>query len=261
MVRADAVRLEQILMNLIGNAIKFTPTGGAVTLRLAREEDCARIDVCDTGNGISADYLPHVFDMFGQGSTPLAHLKPGLGIGLALVKQIVLLLGGRVEAHSAGPGHGARFSLWLPLVEAAEEPPRAEAESLADVVTGRRILLVDDIDDVLWVFRSLLELDGATVLTTEGPQAALELLAREQVDLIISDIAMPEMDGCTFLEQVRQLPQHAQVPAIAVSGMARPQDVEHAMAAGFAEHLTKPVSVERLAEAIRAVLPRQVAEE
>ncbi|TFW21221.1 PAS domain S-box protein [Massilia arenosa] len=261
MVRADPVRLEQILMNLLGNAIKFTPAGGTVTLRLAQENEMARLDVCDTGTGIAPDYLPRVFDMFGQGPTSLAQLKPGLGIGLALVKQIVVLLGGRVEAHSAGTGYGTRISLWLPLTEGQDPlPAEAVGEDLRAAVAGKRILLVDDTDDVLWVFRSLLEMEGATVFTADGPQQALELLAREPMDLLISDLAMPGMDGYAFIEQVHAVAQHGQLPAIAVSGMVRPQDVEHARAAGFAAFLGKPVSVERLAEAIRTLPPRPGAE-
>jgi two-component system CheB/CheR fusion protein len=256
-VLADAVRIEQVVMNLLSNAIKFTPKGGRIDVRLGREEGAVRIDVSDNGQGIAPAFLPHVFDMYGQSISVTTRQKGGLGIGLALVRELVALHGGRVEAVSEGIGKGARFSLWLPLLDSSAAPLPGGDPGDDDVMAGLRILLVDDMEDMLMVFKSLLELSGATVLDATSAQQGLEILAREQVDLLISDISMPDIDGYEFLRRAHAMPKYAALPAIAITGMRRDADIAQARAAGYSAHLGKPVSVERLSAIVRDLLPRR----
>ena len=256
-VLADVVRVEQVVMNLLSNAVKFTPKFGRIKTRLSREEGCVRIDVIDNGQGIAPTFLPHVFDMYGQSMSVTTRSKGGLGIGLALVREIVGLHGGRVEAASEGIGKGARFTLWLPLLDSKGAPLPGDVAAEEDGMRGLRILLVDDMEDMLHVFQSLLEIGGATVFAATGALQGLEILGREEVDLLISDISMPEIDGYEFLRRARAIPKYAQLPAVAITGMRRDADIAEARAAGFSAHLGKPVSVERLNVVVRELLPRR----
>jgi two-component system CheB/CheR fusion protein len=256
-VMADAVRLEQVLMNLLSNALKFTPKGGRIEVHLGREEGQVRIDVVDSGQGIAPSFLPHVFDMYGQSVAVTTRSKGGLGIGLALVREIAALHGGRVEAHSEGIGKGARFTLWLPLLDSDAAPLPGEGGRGDDSMAGLRILVVDDMEEMLLIFKSLLETSGAIVFEATSAAKGLEILEREQVDLLISDISMPELDGYDFLRRVRSNPKLAKLPAIAISGMRRDSDIANARAAGYSAHLGKPVSVERLSAIVHGLLPRR----
>lgn len=255
-VLADVVRIEQVIMNLLSNAIKFTPGGGRIDVHLAREDGAVRIDVVDTGQGIAPSFLPHVFDMYGQSMAVTTRSKGGLGIGLALVREIVGLHGGRVEAASEGVGKGARFSLWLPLFD-SQAAPGGGGEPAVEGMAGLRVLLVDDMEEMLLVFKSLLEVNGAVVFDASSAQQALNVLEREQVDLLISDISMPEIDGYELLRRVRAMPKFAALPAIAITGMRRDADIARAREAGFSAHLGKPVSVERLNAVVHELLPRR----
>jgi two-component system CheB/CheR fusion protein len=259
-VLADAVRIEQVVMNLLSNAIKFTPKGGHIQVRLGREDGSARIDVIDNGQGIAPSFLPHVFDMYGQSVSVTTRQKGGLGIGLALVHELVALHDGRVEAASEGVGKGARFSFWLPLLDCAAAPPPGGDVSDEEVMAGLRILLVDDMEDMLTVFKSLLEMSGATVFDASSAQQGLDILGKEEVDLVISDISMPEIDGYEFLRRAHAIPKYAALPAIAITGMRRDTDIAQARAAGFSAHLGKPVSVERLSAIVSDLLPHRVAQ-
>jgi two-component system CheB/CheR fusion protein len=256
-VLADVVRIEQVLMNLLSNAVKFTPAGGHIDVHLAREEGFVRVDVLDNGQGIAPAFLPHVFEMYGQSHSVTTRAKGGLGIGLALVREIVALHGGRVEAASDGVGKGARFSLWLPLMDSKAPLPLGEEGAADDSMAGLRILVVDDMEEMLQAFKALLEMSGATVFAATGAAQGLEILAREKVDLLISDISMPEIDGYEFLRRVHAMPAYANLPAIAITGMRRDSDIAQARAAGFSAHLGKPVSVERLSAIVRDLLPRR----
>ncbi|WP_200934118.1 CheR family methyltransferase [Massilia sp. Leaf139] len=256
-VMADLVRIEQVVMNLLSNAVKFTPGGGHIEVRLAREDNGARVDVVDSGQGIAPDFLPHVFDMYGQSVSVTTRTKSGLGIGLALVREIVALHGGRVEAHSEGIGRGARFSFWLPLFDRHGMPVSNVDGDANDAMAGLRILVVDDMEEMLMVFKSLLEMSGATVFEATSARAGLEILEREPIDLLISDISMPEMDGYQFLERIRANRALAQLPAIAISGMRRDNDIARARAAGFSAHLGKPVSIDRLNAIVHELLSRR----
>jgi two-component system CheB/CheR fusion protein len=252
-VLADSVRVEQIVWNLISNALKFTPAGGRIDVTLSAEGPDARLDVADTGRGIAADFMPHVFDLFRQADRGTTRTQGGMGIGLALVKNLVEAQGGRVAVASEGTGRGARFSVWLPL---AGEPAQGAMEAGgARGVASMRILLVDDTLDALESFATLLRLEGATVATASSAKQALTLAMHQMFDLLVSDVAMPEMDGYALMQRLRALPATAQLPAIALTGFGRPQDELRAKDAGFNAHLTKPVRLEALIEVIARLRP------
>jgi len=257
-VWADQVRIEQVVLNLLSNATKFTPAGGTVSALLSQEDGQARLDVTDTGAGIAPEFLSQVFQMFRQGGAKAQRQKAGLGIGLALVRQIVELHGGRVEAASEGPGQGSRFTLWLPLSQQAEAEQHDDGMQLAACVKDRRILLVDDMEDSAYVFQTLLELEGATVSVATTARGGLAMLQDREIDIVISDLSMPDMDGFEFIRAIRAVPGMERLPAIAASGLGREKDVQAALAAGFSDHITKPVEMELLCEKISKLLPCKV---
>jgi two-component system CheB/CheR fusion protein len=245
-VMADTVRFEQIVMNLLSNAVKFTPHGGRIDVRLNADNGSMRLDVADSGQGIAPASLNKVFEMFGQPNSVTTRAKGGLGIGLALVRELVNLHGGRIAVQSEGIGKGACFTVWLPLVEQGGQEVGGAPDDAPLDIAGLRVLLVDDVEDAVLVMQSLLEMYGAEVLVATSARQALELLAREEIDLLISDISMPDMDGYGLLQEVRKMPRYATLPAVAVTGLAREQDIAAARAAGFSAHLGKPLSVDRL---------------
>ena len=249
-IRADAVRLEQMLWNLVRNALKFTPRGGRIGVALSRKDEFICVEVADTGQGIAADFLPRIFDMFSQAEAGGRRDRGGLGIGLSLVKQIADMHGGRIEAESAGLGTGARFRLWLPESPILRGLDHQGTPVDSSVLMGLRILLVDDSLEALEAFRTLLELEGAHVQAEASAKQALAAATNNDFDLILSDIGMPEMDGYEFIKALRRLPEMAAVPAIALTGFGRPQDATRAFRAGFNAHLPKPVSLPVLLSAI-----------
>jgi len=256
-VLADAVRLEQIVMNLLSNAIKFTPHDGTIDIVVTHDDKEAQVSVTDSGQGISADFLPKVFDMFGQAGSVTTRSKGGLGIGLALVHEIATLHGGRVKAESEGLGKGARFTIWLPLLDGAAAAPAEHASSSDNSLNGARILLVDDAADVVMVFQSLLEMEGAHVEVATSAPEALGKLESHTVDIVISDISMPGMDGFQFLEAMRAMPECADIPAVALSGLVRERDIARALQAGFSAHLNKPVSIPKLMNTLQLLLKKE----
>jgi two-component system CheB/CheR fusion protein len=245
-VYGDLVRIEQVVWNLLNNALKFTPPGGKVHVRLSRDADSACIEVADTGKGIASAFLPLVFDMFCQANTGTTRQYGGLGIGLALVRELVNSHGGRVEAHSEGEGKGAQFRVFLPVV-AGKHPALPAAADGRSQLAGKRILLVDDAAETLESLGVLLSMENAQVITASSGAEALKATtaATEPFDLIISDIGMPEMDGYMLLAELRKLKATAGTPAIALSGFTRPADVSHARTAGFDAHVCKPVAFEQ----------------
>jgi two-component system CheB/CheR fusion protein len=257
---ADAVRLEQIVWNLVSNALKFTPPGGRVAVRLVRDDTYARLEVSDTGRGMEPWLLNQVFDMFVQGDgAPTTRHGGGLGIGLALVKQLAELHGGRVQAQSPGPGRGATFSVWIPLYEGSlggEAPQPASTGPLS----GQRVLLVEDNPDTLESLQMLLEMEGAQVTPASSAAVALQQAEEKDFDLLISDIAMPEMDGLQLLAELRRRPRSARWPAIAVTGFAGGADAQRAQAAGFDAHLGKPLSLEALNESFQRLKQRRTSD-
>jgi len=251
-IRADLTRLEQIIWNLLNNAWKFTKAGDRICMELERDGDQARLNVIDTGEGIAADFLPKVFDMFGQAEMQHAQRsKHGLGIGLALVKQLVEAHGGRIEAFSEGLGRGARFSVWLPIHLQTELAlnDQGNANELGALV-GIDILLVDDSAEILATLCELLESEGANVTTADGGARGIELAEQSRFDVILSDIGMPDVDGHRMMSEIRRGTTNADTPSIALTGYGTLRDVEKARAAGFNLHLRKPIDLQALIDAV-----------
>jgi PAS domain S-box-containing protein len=259
-ILGDPGRLQQILWNLLSNAVKFTPSGGRVFVRLDRTASHARITVRDTGQGIQPSFLPYVFDRFRQAETSAARSHGGLGLGLAIVRHLVELHGGTVEARSAGEGQGATFTVLLPFQPPMPELRSAnfhvglEGESLPDLV-GITVLIVDDDGDTRALLRAMLESRGATVSTARSAPEALSVIASAKPDILICDIGMPGEDGYDLIRQVRELPgaRHASIPAVALTAYARREDVGRAIEAGYQVHLAKPVDPQALARVLFAL--------
>jgi PAS domain S-box-containing protein len=258
-VLGDAERLQQVLANLLGNALKFTPPSGWVTVTLERAGKEAQLVVRDSGMGISAEFLPHVFERFRQADASSTRAYGGLGLGLSIVRTLVELHGGRVTAASDGEGCGATFTVWLPLIESVPADngsslPAAVAqqEPMSPALAGWRLLLVEDDAATRELLQRTLEAEGATVVAAAGSADALAALDRCLPDVMLCDIGMPDEDGYTFMRKVRARDAHAGgcVPAIAVTAYASPADREQALAAGFTQHLGKPVTTTALVTAI-----------
>lgn len=268
-ILGDPVRLQQIVWNLLNNAIKFTPPTGRVEIKLEYVDSTAQIQVSDTGKGISADFLPYVFDRFRQADSSLSRSNPGIGLGLAIVSHLVELHGGTVSASSLGEGQGATFTVKLPLQTRISKPaiPLLVAVNMSmpvDDITslaGVRVLILDDAPDVRELFTVVLEGYGAVVTTVATPENAIQsLIANPNAyDVLLSDISMPGEDGYTFIRRVRQLGAElgGEIPAAALTANARSEDSAAALAAGFQMHLTKPVPPNRLAFAV-ANLARKI---
>ncbi|MBN3890688.1 MAG: PAS domain S-box protein [Nostoc sp. JL31] len=263
-VLGDGDRLQQVMWNLLSNAVKFTPTDGLVEVRLQQVGLDAQIQVIDTGKGINPDFLPYVFDYFRQADAKTTRVFGGLGLGLAIVRHLVELHGGTVQAESLGEGQGATFTVKLPLLKNSElrfsssEASQAELETEETLLAGVQILLVDDQADVREFFSFALEQYGATVTAVESADEALQTLVQSQPDILLSDIGMPIMDGYMLLREVRKLPpeQGGQIPAIALTAYAGEINYNQAMAAGFQKHLPKPVDPVDLAAAIVSLVDR-----
>ncbi len=253
-VVADPRRLQQAIGNLLANAIKFTPAGGEISVRLSQEERGVSVRVTDTGIGIREDFLPHVFDRFRQadGSSTRAH--GGLGLGLAIVRHIVELHRGTVRAESNGPGKGATLTLTLPAAPPQSEPSVPAAPPLrgAADLEGMRVLFVDDEPDARELVEEFLSSRGAEVSTAASSEEALARLREARPDILISDIGMPKENGLTLMHRIRQLPaeEGGGIPAIAVTGLASLEDARRAIAAGFQEHLPKPLQLDKLIDAL-----------
>lgn len=249
-VNADPLRLEQVVWNLLNNAVKFTPVGGRVTIRLGSERGRARIIVEDTGPGVEPQFLPHVFEMFRQADASSSRPHGGMGIGLALVKQLIELHGGSVAAAST-LGQGASFTIELPAAAEKDGPPGYSPQAEAGILSHMRILIVDDSADTVEMLRRLFEMDGAVVATAAGAAEALEIAGEQDFDAVLSDISMPGMDGFEFVRRLRELTRHKDVPVLAITGFGRPADVERAEAEGFFSHVTKPIDVNDLVQMLR----------
>ena len=265
MIVGDAERLQQVFWNLLSNAIKFTPPNGRIEITLERVQGQAQIRVADSGQGIAADLLPHIFERFRQGDSSTTKAKSGLGLGLAIAQHLVELHGGTLQATSPGEGQGATFIVRLPLGEQAEALPSSDLESLvlkssSDSVAsleGLHILAVDDEVDTLDLFNFVLGRYGAKVLTVASAREALAALTdhANRYNVLICDIGMPEQDGYWLIQQVRSLSADAggQIAAIALTAYADEADRKRAIAAGFQRHLAKPVDPEDLVRAIMSV--------
>jgi CheY-like chemotaxis protein len=259
-VYGDRERLQQVLWNLLSNGVKFTPQGGQVTVRVVRADNGVEVTVSDTGAGLSADFLPFAFDRFRQADQSFTRAHGGLGLGLAIVKQIVELHGGRVEAESAGLGHGATFRVFLPLEPAPSASTDAQplpANALPEIdLTGRSILVVDDDAFTRELLTDLLTQCHARVQTADSAVAAIARVEQTPPALIIADIGMPGQDGLTMMATIRQLPadRGGALPAIALSAYARAEDRAAALGAGFTDFLTKPARPEEVLRAVQLLL-------
>lgn len=260
-VRGDFARLQQIVCNLLSNAIKFTPTGGRVEVTLANVEGQVEISVTDTGQGIKSEFLPLVFDRFRQEDGSISRRHGGLGLGLAIVRHLVELHAGSVQAFSEGEGKGSRFVVRLPTRLGAsptdmpeESPPPATSSMLA----GVRLLVVDDEPGSRDVIANVLQGYGADVSLADNGQTALTKLFETRPDVLIADLAMPGMDGYALIEQVRALDPDfgGRTPAIAVTGYASPLDRLRALQAGYQNHVAKPVEPQELAIVIASLTGR-----
>jgi len=250
-VEGDAVRLGQIAWNLLNNAVKFTPGGGEIKVTLDQESDDAKLVVADSGQGISPEFLPHVFEIFRQADASSSRRQGGMGIGLALVKEITELHDGRVQAESEGINRGARFTVWIPLYKAGANVLQEEQVGTTGALHSKFILVVDDSTESTEMLGKLLEMEGAFVDVARSGAEALAIAGKKRFDLIISDISMPEMDGYQLLSELRKLPEMENVPAVALTGYGRTTDVERAHAEGFAQHLTKPLDIDQLLQIVR----------
>jgi CheY-like chemotaxis protein len=257
------------MWNLLSNAVKFTPRGGRVQVRLQRVNSHIEISVSDTGIGIREDFLPHLFERFRQADSTTTRAHGGLGLGLAIARQIVELHGGTIHALSAGEGTGATFRVELPvmIVHPGTLPPeprvhprtavpvtQMDDQTLADI----RVLVVDDDADALTLIREILETTGAQVFTAASAAAALSVLEEQSPDVLISDLGMPGVDGFELIQRVRRLANRKKdIPAAALTAYARSEDRARALRSGFEMHLAKPIDPAELVAAVASLARRR----
>ncbi len=253
-VEADAGRLEQVIVNLLDNALKYTPPGGAIHVSLAHEGGAAVLRVRDSGVGISADLLPRIFEPFVQGELASHRARGGLGIGLAVVRRLVELHGGSVEAASDGPDRGSTFTLRLPAAP-RPLPPAPRPERVRPAGPPRRVLIVEDDDDMRAMLRQLLELAGHEVHDAADAATAIEVDAAVRPEVVLIDIGLPGIDGWELARRLRRTPRRRPPVLVAVTGLARPSERERSLAAGFDRHLVKPVDPAMLAEVLAPAAP------
>lgn len=270
-VLGDASRLQQVVWNLLSNALKFTPKGGRVQVTLNRVNSHLELRVADTGQGIAASFLPHVFDRFRQAESGTTRATGGLGLGLAIVRHLVELHGGTVRAQSDGEGCGAAFVVDLPVAvfretasaQPAPDRPLPEPAVLAplpdDILTGVSVLVVDDESDARELVAEVLGQSGAVVRTAASASEGWALLAKWSPDVIVSDVGMPEEDGYQFIERVRA--QGGRTPAAALTAYARSADRLRALAAGFQAHLPKPAEPAELVALVASLAGRAAGRE
>ena len=251
-VRGDVRRLEQVCFNLIDNALKFTPEGGRVAIDVRLDRGQIEIAVKDSGAGMDPEFLPYVFDRFRQADSTTSRTHGGLGLGLSIARQLVEAHGGTIAAHSAGKGAGSAFTVRLPIASAAREShgepapdhstPPAEADGADPRLDGLRVLVVDDEADARDIMAAALEASGASVQVAPSARAAFEILEQAPVDVLLSDIAMPDVDGFALIQKIRAsvLRDIASIPAAAVTAFTSAEDRARALAAGFHDLLAKP---------------------
>jgi signal transduction histidine kinase/ActR/RegA family two-component response regulator len=256
-IAGDSARLQQVAWNLLSNAVKFTPEGGSVGVRLAREGAQVKLSVSDTGRGIPAEFLPHVFDRFRQADSATTRSYGGLGLGLAIVRHLAELHGGEVRAESAGEDRGSTFSVTFPLAQgAAPCSCQPEAETLspnrAERLSGVRVLVVDDEQDTRRLISTVIAQSGAEVTACASAGEALETLKTWRPHILMSDIGMPGEDGYALIRQVRALPPErgGRTPAAALTAYARDEDRGRALAAGYQLHIAKPFNPGELLAAV-----------
>ncbi|HYD75845.1 hybrid sensor histidine kinase/response regulator [Ramlibacter sp.] len=249
----DKVRLVQVFSNLLNNAARYSVRQGRIEVEMKREDGTGRVSIRDGGIGIAPADLPRIFDMFVQVSDASRAPRAGLGIGLTLVRTLVDLHQGEVSAHSEGLGHGSTFTVRLPLLPATEPVGPAPAQTPA--VSGQQVLVVDDNRDAADSLASLLEMLGCTPQTAYSGAEALRLAVTTKPAIAILDIGMPDMDGCELARRIRSLPGTAGIYLVALTGWGQEPDRARVSAAGFDQHLLKPVAVEDLVRTLSAAVP------
>lgn len=264
-VSGDSARLQQVIWNLLSNAVKFTPRDGSVHVILRRAGSAAEIVVRDTGEGIRPEFLPHVFERFRQAETALTRSHRGLGLGLAIVRQLTELHGGTVSAESSGEGKGATFIVRLPLAAVVGRPgderarlsaESGEASATAHLLSGLRVLVVEDEEDARELLSIALVHSGAEVEVAASVQDGLNTLVAFKPDIILSDIGLPGESGYDLISKVRSLAELRNIPAVALTAFATDKDRDRALAAGFQAHLAKPVEPDKLVEVIERLVSR-----
>lgn len=262
LTEGDPQRLQQIIWNLLANAVKFTPTGGHIDVELVEAGDSVSIRVQDNGAGIDPGFLPHVFERFRQADGSVSRQHGGLGLGLAIVRHLVELHGGTVRAESQGPGHGSTFTVELPRVDphpaqgsagdhevAAADHPQVSQQA---PLVGCRALVVDDEDDARDLIATILTTAGADVRTASSTREALLHVETSRPDVLLADIGMPSADGYTLIREVRtrEATSGQHLPAAAVTSYAGDHDRERALAAGFDRHVPKPITPAAIVDAV-----------
>jgi PAS domain S-box-containing protein len=268
-VRGDRDRLQQVFWNLLSNAVKFTPEGGRIDVTVRAAGSSVEVEVRDTGQGIAAEFLPHVFDRFRQADQSTTRAHGGLGLGLAIVRHLVELHGGTVRAESGGEGRGATFAVALPIAPASQggEPAAASSRIVDDTpapngrparLDGLHVLVVDDEPDTRELLAFGLSRCGARVSSASSASEALKAVAEELPEVLISDIGMPEADGYELIRWVRSLPAErgGETPAVALTAYARPEDRQRALKAGYQLHISKPVELAELIAAVSSLARR-----
>jgi CheY-like chemotaxis protein len=268
-ILGDSDRLQQVVWNLLSNALKFTPRGGRVEVRLVRINSHVEIEVSDSGEGIVPEFLPYVFDKFRQADASMKRPYGGLGLGLAIVRHLTELHGGTVGASSEGIGKGATFRVTLPVASLAisaeegfvrEDPTAAEAIvpiAFSDELNGLRILVVDDQPDARELMKEVLERSHASVTCVRDAPQAMAALGEAPWDVLLSDIGLPGEDGLALIQKVRKRePPCGGIPAVAITAYARMEDRTSALRAGFDAHLAKPIDPSELVEVVAAVARR-----
>jgi CheY-like chemotaxis protein len=258
-VHGDAVRLQQVVANLCSNAMKFTPPGGRIDVELERQAANARLVVRDTGEGIDEADLTRIFGRFEQETASASRRSQGLGLGLAICRYLVNAHGGDIRAHSAGKGQGATFTVDLPLlaVRAGVKPARRTGQrdrrAAAPRLDGFRVLVVDDHDDARQTVGMVLQQYGAHVVLAASAREALEAFSQSKIDVLVSDIGMPQADGYDLIARVRAVEREARatpIPAVALTAYGSKEDRERALAAGFQTHVLKPIDPTELGAVI-----------
>lgn len=264
-VFGDVERLQQVVSNLLTNAIKFTPQGGAIKIITQRRGSHIEISVEDTGQGIEEEFLPYIFERFRQADASSTRKHGGLGLGLSIVKQLIDLHGGAVSVESEGAGRGAKFTIALPLVamktkpvEVSERPAPGHMPAVLDFaqvdLKDVKVLVVEDEAGSRELIKTVLEICKAEVLVAESAQEALDILKDNVPNVIVSDVGMPDMDGYDFIKKVRELSICTSVPAIALTAFVRDVDRDRAIRSGFNAHIAKPAEPESLVKAIAELI-------
>ncbi len=261
-ISGDANRLQQVVWNLLSNAVKFTDSGGRVCVKVSRAGGAVEVRVTDTGQGISREFLPYVFERFRQADSTTTRQHGGLGLGLAIARHLVEIHGGTIKAESAGDGRGATFTIRLPLVEATAksfaEPDQPKVSRAPQLLSGLNVLVVDDDSDTLTLMATALKRREANVTAVSSAGEAIQAITLKRPDVLVSDIAMPDEDGYGLIKRVRSLENGVSenIPAVAITAYAKEEDRERALSAGFQIYLAKPVELTELISVVARAAKR-----